>query len=142
MNPETLSTIVRVPRAIRFGSFVAFGGPTREAKRAYAWNELVYTDEVSLKHGKIRGVVSRDGNTNIYTGIPYAQAPVGELRWKEPKEELDWQGVKDCTYFGPRCIQGGNPVWLDSAQKSSLNKVISRISNMSRWNVKAKTAST
>ena len=99
------------------GSFVAFGGPTREAKRAYAWNELVYTDEVSLKHGKIRGVVSRDGNTNIYTGIPYAQAPVGELRWKEPKEELDWQGVKDCTYFGPRCIQGGNPVWLDSAQK-------------------------
>ena len=70
-----------------------------------------------MKHGKIRGVVSSDGKTNIYTGIPYAQAPVGELRWKEPKEELDWQGVKDCTYFAPKCMQSGNPTWLDSAQR-------------------------
>ena len=97
-------------------SLLFLGSPTTERKKAYDWSMLQYTDEVSLKHGKIRGVVSSDGNTNIYTGIPYAKAPIGDLRWKEPQEEDDWEGVKDCVYFAPKCMQKDNPIWFDSLQ--------------------------
>ena len=92
------------------------GGPSVEAKKAYNFDAPIYTDEVSLVHGRIRGVVSQDGQTNIYTGIPYAKAPVGELRWKPPVEEDNWEGVKDCIYFAPKCTQNNNATWLDSAQ--------------------------
>ena len=95
------------------GPMVA-GGPTAEPKQAYDWDKIVYTDAVQLVHGKVRGIESKDGQTNIYTGIPYAKAPVGELRWKEPQEEENWEGVKDCIYFAPECMQKYSGAFIDS----------------------------
>ena len=110
---KAVSTIGAV---VVMAALVVSGGPTVETKPAYHWDKLTYTDELVIKHGKIRGVLSKDEQTNIYTGIPYAQAPVGDLRWKEPLEEKDWEGVKDCVYFAPKCMQSRNPTWYDTAQ--------------------------
>ncbi|MBR3258565.1 MAG: carboxylesterase family protein, partial [Eggerthellaceae bacterium] len=35
-----------------------------------------------------------------YKGIPYAAAPIGDLRWKEPQPVKPWEGVRLCDKFG------------------------------------------
>jgi para-nitrobenzyl esterase len=54
-------------------------------------------------NGKVEGYTR--GNVHIYKGIPFAQPPVGGLRWKAPQPVLSWEGVKECTEFGPSPIQ-------------------------------------
>ncbi|MBS0276390.1 MAG: carboxylesterase family protein [Proteobacteria bacterium] len=46
-----------------------------------------------------------DGTVNVFKGIPYAQPPVGPLRWKPPAPLPHWSGTKQATEFGPACIQ-------------------------------------
>jgi len=58
--------------------------------------------------GKVKGreEVARDG-TRFYsfTGIPYAQPPIGQLRFKAPLPAEPWEGVKDATQYGSSCLQ-------------------------------------
>ncbi len=42
---------------------------------------------------------------NAFKGLPYAQPPVGDARWKPPVEMPTWNGVRDATKFGAACIQ-------------------------------------
>lgn len=44
----------------------------------------------------------------IYKGIPYAAAPVGELRFREAKPALSWSGVKKAMEYGAPCLQTEN----------------------------------
>lgn len=43
---------------------------------------------------------------NAFLGIPYAQPPVGNLRWKPPLPAAKWGGVRKATEFGAHCMQG------------------------------------
>ncbi|WP_251020276.1 carboxylesterase/lipase family protein [Streptomyces sp. ISL-98] len=61
-------------------------------------NTLVRTDT-----GWVRGKATGDGRQ--FLGIPYAEPPVGDLRWKAPRQASAWQGVRDATAFGNRCVQ-------------------------------------
>lgn len=58
--------------------------------------------------GSVRGeTVTENGVTaHIYRGIPYAQPPVGELRWRAPEPAEAWDGVRDATEWPFRCPQG------------------------------------
>ncbi|MCH1929565.1 carboxylesterase family protein [Shewanella sp. A25] len=47
---------------------------------------------------------------NIYKGIKYAQAPVGELRWKPPQPLVPWEGTNTATAFGAACMQPNHKV--------------------------------
>ena len=78
--------------------------PTR-AVPAYEGKSPVYTEPVRTRQGDVRGVVIADGAVELYAGIPYAQPPVGELRWKEPQDPLPWDGVLDGDHFAPMCMQ-------------------------------------
>ena len=44
-----------------------------------------------------------------YRGIPYAQPPVGGLRWAPPQHLASWQGLRQATSFGTICPQAGAP---------------------------------
>lgn len=37
--------------------------------------------------------------------IPYAEPPVGTLRFKAPRPKRPWNNILDCTHFGPMCMQ-------------------------------------
>lgn len=62
-------------------------------------------DVVSLSDGSVRGTVGADHQ--LYQGIPYAAAPVGDLRWRPPAPVRAWDGVRDATRPGARCPQPG-----------------------------------
>jgi para-nitrobenzyl esterase len=53
--------------------------------------------------GAVRGVVAPDHR--FFGGIPYAAPPVGELRWQLPQSVSKWDGIRDATRLGPRCLQ-------------------------------------
>lgn len=53
--------------------------------------------------GSVKGV--SQGTVNVFKGLPYAQPPVGDARWKPPVEMPTWEGVRDASKFGPACVQ-------------------------------------
>ena len=88
-----------------FVGIVFLTWPPTKAVPAYEGKTPVYTETVHLHDGDVRGVVIGDGAVELYAGIPYAQPPVGELRWREPQDPEPWSGVRDCDHFAPMCMQ-------------------------------------
>jgi para-nitrobenzyl esterase len=58
--------------------------------------------------GPVTGEVAHDNDKQvlIFRGIPYAQPPVGDLRWKPPVAVEAWKEARDATQWGNRCPQG------------------------------------
>ena len=59
---------------------------------------------VRTTSGPLRGVARPDGGAE-FLGIPYAQPPVGDLRWHEPLPVKPWIGVRTAGSFGAPCAQ-------------------------------------
>ena len=57
---------------------------------------------VKVTGGEVQGVVT-DGIVS-FKGIPFAAAPVGEMRWKAPKSVVAWTGVRKAGAFAPGCM--------------------------------------
>ena len=58
---------------------------------------------VETKSGIIEGV---EGETSLYfKGIPYAEPPVGSLRWQAPLDKVRWQGTLKAHEFSKACPQ-------------------------------------
>jgi para-nitrobenzyl esterase len=62
--------------------------------------------QVKTAGGLVRGTASSDDRFRIFKGIPYAAPPVGDFRWQPPRPAAPWEGTRDATQFGPRCLQG------------------------------------
>jgi para-nitrobenzyl esterase len=65
---------------------------------------------VPITSGQIRGILLPDGGAH-FLGIPYAQPPVGDLRWHEPVPPKPWSGVRDAKEFGAPCAQNVYGDW-------------------------------
>jgi para-nitrobenzyl esterase len=81
--------------------FAVIGFVTLFATAAIAKSQSCPT--VKVKEGVLKG--SCDAKVAAYKGIPYAQPPVGALRWKAPQPPAPWTGTKLATEFSPSCIQ-------------------------------------
>lgn len=70
----------------------------------------VYTQGTlqDTKYGKVQGYVENEDKTLIWKGVPYAKAPVGELRWKAPVDPDAWTEIFDATSDGNIGIQLSN----------------------------------
>ncbi|KAH8279026.1 hypothetical protein KR018_012578, partial [Drosophila ironensis] len=63
---------------------------------------------VQTTHGKVRGTLLKslyDDAFYAFDGIPYAEPPLGSLRFKEPKDVKPWSGIRDCSQSGEKCLQ-------------------------------------
>lgn len=60
---------------------------------------------VSVAEGRIQGKWSGDGKIVSFKGIPYAEPPVGGLRWKAPQPALKWEGIKKAISFSKSAWQ-------------------------------------
>ncbi|MEV0595801.1 carboxylesterase/lipase family protein [Nonomuraea cavernae] len=63
---------------------------------------------IDTTSGKVRGF-ERDG-CEIHLGIPYAEPPFGAGLFQPPRPRAPWQGVRDCTAYGPIVPQPPMPV--------------------------------
>ena len=63
------------------------------------------TGIITVAQGDLQGVYNEDKSVEVYTGIPYAKPPVGELRWKEPQDPDKWDGVLVADHFAPMSMQ-------------------------------------
>lgn len=61
--------------------------------------------QTTIANGTIEGLYNTHTGIQTYFGIPFAQPPVGSLRWKAPQAVINWKGVKQTKKFGPRPMQ-------------------------------------
>ena len=66
-------------------------------------------DIVRVDTGELSGVAGYVDGIRVFKGIPYAQPPIGDLRWRAPKPPLAWEGVREADKFGPACMQTPYP---------------------------------
>jgi para-nitrobenzyl esterase len=64
--------------------------------------------------GKIAGAMAE------YLGIPYADPPVGALRWQPPQPAASWRGIREATSFAPHCPQPSSPFGVASTSEDCL----------------------
>jgi para-nitrobenzyl esterase len=57
--------------------------------------------------GEIIGLTTEAG-AHSWRALPFAAAPVGDLRWRAPRPAQGWTGRRDATAFGERCAQMSN----------------------------------
>ena len=67
--------------------------------------------QVRTQSGLVEGASSAYGKVRVFKGIPFAEPPVGKLRWQAPQPVASWQGVHKATEFGARCMQA--PIYSD-----------------------------
>jgi para-nitrobenzyl esterase len=66
---------------------------------------------IKVKQGQVQGLVA-DG-VDVYKGLPFAAAPIGELRWQAPKAAAKWSGVRAATTFSSTCAQAEDCLYLN-----------------------------
>jgi len=67
--------------------------------------------------GPIVGFAGSD-QTLVWLGIPYAAAPVGELRWRAPQPTIPWSEQRPALSFGHICPQFASPLAGGDAQEN------------------------
>ena len=66
-------------------------------------------DRVKTASGIVESTTAPADGVRSFKGIPFAQPPVGELRWREPQPANSWTGVRNADTFGPTCMQRLSP---------------------------------
>jgi para-nitrobenzyl esterase len=62
-------------------------------------------NRVKTANGYLEGTTDPATGIHEFKGIPFAQPPIGDLRWKAPQPVVNWKGVRPATQFGPRDYQ-------------------------------------
>ena len=62
---------------------------------------------IKIDSGLIEGYEAEDG-TLKFLGIPYAEPPIKNLRWKPPVKKISWQGKLSTTQPAKACSQPTN----------------------------------
>ena len=92
-------------------AYAAFGGAVAQAMDEHPVIALT-------ERGFVKGV-----ETPIikkFLGVPYAEPPVGDLRWRPPQRVKDWVWLRDATEFANHCPQRASFFGLPSVTEDCL----------------------
>jgi para-nitrobenzyl esterase len=102
----SMKKIILLMMLLSFGMAVMAQKPKPAAK----------APQVDIENGKLEGITLPSG-IHSFRGIPFAQPPVGNLRWREPQPLQNWQGARKADKFGPNAMQ--KPVYGDMNFRSA-----------------------
>jgi para-nitrobenzyl esterase len=71
---------------------------------------------VSINSGDLNGGSLEA--TRFFVGIPYAEPPVGDLRWRAPQPYSGWKGTRSATTYGARCPQAASGSYGNDSNES------------------------
>jgi para-nitrobenzyl esterase len=74
---------------------------------------------VSTPSGKLRGEIA--DNIRIFRGVPFAEPPIGPLRFRAPVPAKRWKGTRAATAFSAAPFQPNQPKILQSEDCLYLN---------------------
>lgn len=60
---------------------------------------------VEVENGFVRGIPAADPRIISFKGIPFAEPPIDDLRWRAPQPAKNWDGIRDCLEFAPVSMQ-------------------------------------
>ena len=75
--------------------------PAQACLLSFALAQSAPTADVS--GGAVRGYLAAPGA--VFKAIPFAEPPVGALRWREPQPVKPWRGMRDATQYSAACMQ-------------------------------------
>ena len=64
---------------------------------------------VTIPQGELIGTITPRG-AHAWLGVPYAAAPLGDLRWRAPREAPAWDGRREALDGTRRCLQYASEV--------------------------------
>src|SRR5215471_10492342 len=89
--PRNTSTKTSLALAVALGTLCAAWPAAAQVPAA----GKTLSSVVETKEGPVQGFVA-NGVTK-FLGIPYAEPPVGDLRWRPPKDRAPWTNVLKAT---------------------------------------------
>jgi para-nitrobenzyl esterase len=107
MKPRYSRTLLQVSRTLSAAALMLAAAFVVNARIVNARA----ADRVKTASGVVEGTGMQASGVREFKGIPFAAPPVGELRWREPQAVKSWEGVRQATKFGPRCMQA--PIFGD-----------------------------
>jgi para-nitrobenzyl esterase len=108
-RPSPVVFVQALPRVAAF-AFLLVLGTANAAEPA--------PPAASVTGGSVVGQSLPGDQGVVFKGIPFAQPPVGALRWREPQPVLPWAGVRDALKSGPPAKQAGFG-WNDAMAAAS-----------------------
>ena len=85
---------------------ILLSGSWLAALPAHAQSSLAAPVAVT-QSGVVQGV--HDGDVDSFKGVPFAEPPVGDLRWQAPRALKPWSGRREAKAFAPDCAQTPEP---------------------------------
>jgi para-nitrobenzyl esterase len=103
------ATAAVLPLALALGACATAGGVSSGASAESAAASTGLLAPVRTQQGLVQGAPGKVDGVTAFKGIPFAAAPVGELRWRLPQQPASWDGVRDATQYGDVCVQPPAP---------------------------------
>jgi para-nitrobenzyl esterase len=91
-------TCLRIAISLVLGTSIALAAEPSPNRCPATGPDIACTEQ-----GAVRGVV--EGDLFAFKGMPYAQPPVGDLRWRPSASPFAWEGLRDGSQFGAICPQ-------------------------------------
>ena len=104
--PLTLSDYRRCVAVCLCALLLALGGCTEDKQQPSA-NDADSNNMLTRTYqGTLLGQTSPyDNSVAVFRGIPYAEPPLGDLRWKPPHSPKPWSGTRPAERFATACVQ-------------------------------------
>ena len=109
--PVSSIQVVAAAMAIALVSGQAISQAQRVADPAAAPVPAPNGPIVRVRQGQLQGTVA-DG-VMVFKAVPFAAAPVGDLRWRAPRPAPKWSGVRPASAFSATCAQAEDCLYLN-----------------------------
>lgn len=78
-----------------------------------------------MKNGTYAGVYNAQYDQDFFLGVPYAQPPVGGLRFRVPQSlNSTWSGTHSAAQYSAECVGYGSDQWNYPISEVSLLRSI------------------
>ncbi|KAJ5619009.1 triacylglycerol lipase [Penicillium lagena] len=68
---------------------------------------------VKVRNGSYHGILNQHYDQDLFLGMPFAQPPVGDLRFRQPRSlNTTWDGSRSATAYYPECFGYSSDDWV------------------------------